>query len=118
MKGTSSAAWAAWLLTAVYYFYQYLIRSAPSVMVPQLADAYGLTAVAVASLAGIFFYGYAGMSLFAGIALDRVGARAVIPAGALAAGVGALLFGLGNVPAANIGRILQGAGGVFALVGA
>jgi MFS family permease len=33
-------------------------------------------------------------------------------------GAGSLLFGSGNMPAANIGRFLQGAGGVFALVGA
>jgi MFS family permease len=33
-------------------------------------------------------------------------------------GVGALLFGWGNREAASIGRLLQGAGGVFALVGA
>ena len=32
--------------------------------------------------------------------------------------MGALLFGTGNVAAANVGRFLQGAGGVFALVGA
>jgi hypothetical protein len=39
-------------------------------------------------------------------------------AGALMAGAGALPFGTGNTAAANTGRFLQGAGGVFALVGA
>jgi MFS family permease len=34
------------------------------------------------------------------------------------AGAGALLFGTGNLAAANAGRFMQGAGGVFALVGA
>jgi MFS family permease len=38
--------------------------------------------------------------------------------GAVAVGVGALLFGLGGSGAASLGRLLQGAGGVFALVGA
>ena len=33
-------------------------------------------------------------------------------------GIGALLFGSGNREAASLGRLLQGAGGVFALVGA
>jgi MFS family permease len=33
-------------------------------------------------------------------------------------GVGALMFGTGSLAAANAGRFLQGAGGVFALVGA
>ena len=34
------------------------------------------------------------------------------------AGTGALLFGSGNLTAAYVGRFLQGAGGVFALIGA
>jgi MFS family permease len=41
-----------------------------------------------------------------------------VPIGAAAVGVGALLFATGNGDAARIGRLLQGAGGVFALVGA
>src|SRR4051812_44614363 len=87
-------------------------------MVPQLSEAFNLSTFAVASLIGLFYYGYSPFSLIAGTALDRLGARAVVPAGALIAGIGALLFATGNVPAANIGRLLQGAGGAFALVGA
>lgn len=29
----------AWALTAIYYFYQYALRSSPSVMMPQLSEA-------------------------------------------------------------------------------
>src|SRR5215813_7840001 len=118
MSGTAGAAGTAWLLAAVYYFYQYVLRSAPGVMAPQLSEAYGLSTVGVASLIGLFYYGYGPFSLIAGTTLDRVGARAVIPIGALIAGAGALLFATGNLAAAHIGRFLQGAGGVFALVGA
>src|SRR4029453_17999489 len=34
------AAIGAWLLVPVYYFYQYALRSAPSVMMPQLTEAF------------------------------------------------------------------------------
>lgn len=118
MTSRTGAAVAAWLLAATYYFYQYVLRSAPAVMVPQLSSAFGLGAAGVASLLGLFYYGYAPFSLIAGTALDRVGAKAVVPIGALMAGIGALLFGTGNLAAANFGRFLQGAGGVFALIGA
>ena len=57
-------------------------------------------------------------SLVAGAALDRYGAKWVIPLGAALVGLGAMLFGTGNVAAANVGRFLQGTGGAFALVGA
>ncbi len=46
----------AWLITSIYYFYQYAMRSAPAVMVPQMSDAFGLTPVGLASLVGLFYY--------------------------------------------------------------
>ena len=109
---------AAWLLAAVYYFYQYVLRSAPSVMMPQLSEAFGVGAMGVASIVGMFYYGYSPFSLVAGAAMDRLGSRRLLPIAAAAVGVGALLFATGNTGAASAGRFLQGAGGVFALVGA
>jgi MFS family permease len=111
-------ATVAWLITAVYYFYQYTLRSAPAVMMPQLSDAFGVTAAGVASMAGLFYYGYSPFSLVAGVTMDRLGPRRVVPLGAAVMGLGALLFASGNGTAASVGRLLQGAGGVFALVGA
>ena len=107
-----------WLLVAAYYFFQYALRSAPSVMMPQLSDAFGADALGVASIVGMFYYGYSPFSLVAGAALDRFGPRRIVPIGAALVGIGALAFGAGGVLAASIGRFLQGAGGVFALVGA
>jgi MFS family permease len=112
------AAGVAWLITAVYYFYQYTLRSAPAVMMPQLSEAFGTSAMGVASIAGLFYWGYSPFSLVAGAAMDRLGPRRVVPVGAAAVGVGALLFASGGSAAASVGRLLQGAGGVFALVGA
>src|SRR3954452_18016615 len=111
-------ATVAWLVTAVYYFYQYTLRSAPAVMMPQLSEAFGITAAGVASMAGLFYYGYSPFSLVAGVAMDRIGPRRVVPIGAATVGIGALMFASGNTGLANAGRLLQGAGGVFALVGA
>src|SRR5438477_3180260 len=98
------AAIGAWLLVALYYFYQYALRSAPSVMMPQLSEAFAVNALGVASIVGMFYYGYSPFSLVAGAAMDRFGAKSVIPIGAATVGIGALMFGSGNVTAANIGR--------------
>ena len=107
-----------WVLTSIFYFYQYAMRSAPAVMMPQLSAAFGLSALGVASIVGLFYYGYSPFSLVAGAAIDRLGPRKLVPFAAIVAGLGALLFATGNVNAASVGRFLQGAGGVFALVGA
>jgi MFS family permease len=112
------AAIGAWLLVAIYYFYQYALRSAPSVMIPELTGAFGVNALGVSAIVGMFYYGYSPFSLVAGTSIDRFGAKRVIPIGAAVVGIGALLFGTGNVTLANIGRFLQGAGGAFALIGA
>jgi MFS family permease len=114
----SLPALGAWLLVAVYYFYQYALRSAPSVMMPQLTQAFGVSALGVSAIVGMFYYGYSPFSLVAGAAIDRFGAKKIVPIGAALVGVGAIMFGTGNATAANVGRFLQGAGGVFALVGA
>jgi len=54
-KGTKAAG-VAWLVIAVYYFFQYVLRSAPSVMIPQLSAAFGLSAMGVASMVGLFYW--------------------------------------------------------------
>ena len=118
MSRAATAATIAWVITAVYYFYQYTLRSAPAVMLPELSTAFGMSATAVASMAGLFYYGYSPFSLVAGVAMDRLGPKKVVPLGAATVGLGSLLFGSGNSDLASVGRFLQGAGGVFALVGA
>jgi MFS family permease len=116
-KSTRTAV-IAWAIASAYYFYQYVQRSSPSVMMPQLSDAFGLSTLGVASMVGLFYYGYAPFSLVAGAAMDRLGPRKVVPIGAAMAGLGALLFATGDSQVGSIGRLLQGAGGVFAPVGA
>lgn len=108
----------AWLLTAVFYFYQYALRSAPAVMMPELSAAFGISTLGVASIVGLFYYGYSPFSLVAGAAMDRLGPRRLLPFAAVVVGIGALLFATGQREVASAGRFLQGAGGVFALVGA
>src|SRR5271167_2047064 len=89
-------ATASWALVAVYYFYQYVLRSAPSVMMPQLSETFGLSALGVASMVGLFYYGYSPFSLVAGAAMDRLGPKKVLPIAAATVGIGALLFGSGS----------------------
>jgi hypothetical protein len=81
MKSRTRAAWVAWLLAAIYYFYDYALRSAPAVMMSQLSEAFDRSAAVVAGILGIFYYGYAALSLVAGTSTDRIGARTVVPAG-------------------------------------
>ena len=59
----------AWVITAVYCFSQYTLRSAPAVMMPKFSEGFGPSAVAVVSLLGLFSHGYSPFSLVAGAAI-------------------------------------------------
>lgn len=109
---------AAWLLCLVFYFLQYTLRSAPSVMIPELTAALGLSALGISSLLGLYYYTLSAFSLVAGASLDRFGAKYTIPTGAATVAIGSFLFVLGGITAAVTGRLLQGAGSAFAFVGA
>ena len=111
-------ATAAWLIAAFFYFYQYLDRTAPSVMAPQLMGAFGLDAAGLSVLLSLFYYAYAPFSLIAGAAMDQLGPRRTAPIAAATVGAGCFLFATGVRPLAAVGSLLQGAGAVFAIVSA
>ncbi|SNB62279.1 Sugar phosphate permease [Arboricoccus pini] len=115
---TESGFIAAWAFCLIFYFAQYALRSAPGIMIPELTGTFGLSALGVSTLVGLYYYTYSTFSLVAGAALDRYGAKYVIPAGILVTALGAILFGLGSVTGAELGRLLQGVGSAFAFTGA
>jgi len=108
----------AWFFCLLFYFIQYAVRSAPSVMLPELTTALGLTTYGVSSLLGLYYYTYSTFGIVAGASLDRWGAKYTIPLGVLMLAAGIGMFGLGITWAASAGRLLQGAGAKFAFVGA
>src|SRR6202048_865498 len=71
----------AWLFFLLFYFMEYAVRSAPSVMLPELRTAFGLNTVGLSSLIGLYYYSYAAFALVAGASVDRWGAKYTIPAG-------------------------------------
>src|SRR5258707_7998962 len=108
----------AWALALVFYFLEYAARSSPAVMIPQLSAAFGLTAVGVSAIVGTYYYTYSVANLVAGVALDRAGGKWVIAIGAFVLAAGCFGFAVSSSLAANVGRLLQGAGSAFAFTGA
>src|ERR1700710_771036 len=78
----------AWLFCAAFYFMQYVLRSAPGVMVPELSAAFARDALGVGTLVGLYYYTYALFSIVCGALLDRLGGKAVLPAGLVFVAVG------------------------------
>ena len=84
----------AWLFCLLFYFMEYAVRSAPSVMLPELTTAFGLSTVGLSSLIGLYYYSYAGFAIVAGASVDRWGAKYTISAGVLILALGTAMFGV------------------------
>src|SRR5712664_3913419 len=97
---------------------EYAVRSAPSVMLPELTNAFGLSTAGLSSLIGLYYYTYAIFAVIAGASVDRWGAKYTVPFGALLLAVGTAMFALGGESTAAVGRLLQGAGAAYAFVAA
>ena len=108
----------AWVCCLAFYFLEYAVRSAPAVMIPQLSTAFGVSALGVSGILGAYYYTYSTASLLAGVLLDRLGAKFVVPTGMAVLGIGCLVFAMPSPLAGDVGRLLQGAGSAFAFTGA
>jgi len=107
----------AWIFGLVFYFLDYVIRSAPAVMIPELVSNFNTTELKLISMVGTYYYTYSTCSLIAGIALDKFGGKRSLFVGALILGIGCLLFLISSQVAGVSGRLLQGAGCAFAFPG-
>jgi len=69
----------AWCFTVLFYFLEYAVRSSPAVMIPELEGSFHTTALGISAILGAYYYTYSTMSLVAGAALDRLGAKRTVP---------------------------------------
>ena len=117
-SGFHTAFIVAWAFCLLFYFMEYAVRSAPSVMLPELTTAFGLSTAGLSSLIGLYYYTYAVFAVIAGAVVDRWGAKYTIPVGVFLLAIGTAMFGLDGAWIASVGRLLQGAGAAFAFVAA
>ncbi|QLC65482.1 MFS transporter [Flavobacterium sp. LPB0248] len=107
----------AWVFGLIFYFLDYVIRSAPAVMLPELSKTFSVNEIRLVTIIGTYYYTYSTCSLIAGIALDRFGAKYSLFTGAFILGIGCLLFMISSQFLGVAGRLLQGAGCAFAFPG-
>jgi len=107
----------AWVLGLIYYFIVYATRSAPSLMINELAALYEIDNQSIISVVGSYYMTYSICALVAGVCLDKFGAKYSLFAGAFILGIGCILFILSSQTLGYTGRLLQGAGSAFAFPG-
>lgn len=108
-----------WLVGSLFFFYAWILRVSPSVMVEDLMRDFAVGGAILGNLSALYFYGYAGMQIPVGLLLDRFGPRRLMTGAACLVAVACLVFASSSgLVAASITRFLIGAGCAFSLVGA
>ena len=115
-----SRAWLIWVVGVSYYFYQYIIRISPSVMVVSFSHDFHLTAMSYGLMSSYYFYSYALMQAPVGIIVDKFGAKRPMVLACSLLAISCFVFDLmpnGALWDAELLRLLMGLGSAFAFVG-
>jgi predicted MFS family arabinose efflux permease len=107
-----------WLLAALFYSFQYILRVLPSLMLNDILLRFNIDAEIFGQYSGLYYIGYALAHLPLGFALDRFGIKKVLPICVLIAVGGLLpLLYATHWGYACAGRILLGIGSSAAILG-
>lgn len=107
-----------WILAAVFYFYEFLIRVSPSVMLFQLTQTFNANAAALGTMSAFYLYAYSIMQLPVGLMMDRFGSGRLLAIATVICGIGCLIFAfVTSIWILSLGRIFMGAGSAFAYIG-
>jgi MFS family permease len=115
----SSAQLRVFLLFSAGYFVSYVFRGVNLGFAPLITHDIGLSAADLGLLTSLYFLGFAGAQIPAGVLLDHFGARRVTAVTLLFAAVGIGVFGAAQgIGAMMLGRLLIGVGVSVCLGGA
>jgi MFS family permease len=104
-------AYLAWGLTAFFYFYIYILRTVPGVIVDSLRQEFAMTAEQFSAIGAFYLYAYAFLQIPLGIMLDRVGIKLVLSVSVFFCAFGACLLAVtDSLWFALASRVLMGIG--------
>lgn len=110
--------WAAWFLGSLFYAYQYILRVMPNIMLEDILQQFGISAVTFGQFSGVYYLGYSLMHLPIGLMLDRFGPRNVMSGAILLTVLGLLpLIWAEHWIYPVVGRLLIGMGSSAAILG-
>ena len=120
VSGTSrSLVMVGWFFCALFFFYAFILRVAPAVMVDDLMKEFSVGAAILGYLSATYLYIYAALQIPLGLVVDKYGLRGVVAGACALCGIGSIIFSLADsFYLAYLGRGLVGAGAAFSFVGA
>jgi MFS family permease len=117
VTGPSRRAYAVWGVALLAYVLAVFDRASLGVAAVEAQDRFSAGASVVSLFLVLQLAVYAGLQVPVGVALDRLGSRAMILAGAVTMAAGQLLLALAEgVPLAVVARVLVGAGDAMTFI--
>lgn len=118
VKSSNSIAIAAWMIAAVFYAYQYVLRVMPNIMLNDIMQQFNIDAAIFGQISGVYYIGYALLQIPIGIMLDSYGPKKVLPSCILLTVMGLLpLIFTKNWIYPICGSIIMGIGSAAAILG-
>lgn len=115
---TPLLGYTGWFLAATGFFYAWVLRISPSVMVGDLMAEFEIGGAILGVMSSLYFYTYAAVQVPVGLAVDRFGPRRVLSLTVLVAALGCVITAAAPViELVYAGRLMIGFGAAFALVG-
>jgi MFS family permease len=112
-SGTSFYSWLIWGAAALFYLYEYILRSSPGVITNELMRDFSINSTALGIFTSAYYLAYVPLQVPCGIIVDWLGARKVVTISALLCTVGAFAHSY-TLPIALFARFLIGAGSACA----
>lgn len=110
-------AWLIWFFSSLFYFYEFCLQTSPSVMVPELMQAFKVNASALGNLSACYFYAYCIMQIPVGILLDTFGPRRLLTLACLVCATSSYIFAhTDSLLTAEIARFAMGLGSAFSII--
>lgn len=106
------------IVAGLFYYFEFILRVAPSVMILPMTREFALSSGTFGTLAGAYYLAYTPAQLLVGLLIDRFGPRLLLILSSTLCFVGTFLFGMSSdFWILYLGRFLVGLGSAFAFVG-
>jgi MFS family permease len=106
------------VLGIAFYYYEYYLRVAPSILRLELKEMFNLTDASFGNLAACYFYAYTPLQLPVGLLIDRYGVRTILTFACLICASSICILASGtSFMLAKMSWFLLGFGSAFAYVG-
>jgi MFS family permease len=111
-------AWLLWLLTSLFFCFEYFLRVSPSVLSSFLEQEMHANLMNISTLSVMFYYPYLFMQIPVGIIVDRFNIKFIMFCAIILFGLATMLFSLmPNIYYGYFYRFIMGFAGAFGFVG-